>query len=77
MCKECDVVGRPRYCDVKCPFFVKWTTTSVTCEGIMWARCTSQTFSDSADKDFFVKHNCCEINPRCEVYRLLQKKYKK
>lgn len=68
----------PNVNDVKCPFFVRWTKTSVTCEGIMkGSRCTSQTFKDSADRDYYVKHNCCEIEPRCEVYKLLMKRYEK
>ena len=69
-------VKQSPYIDVKCPFLVKWSSTSVTCEGfIPGSRCTTQTFGDKADKDYFVKHNCNTINPRCEVYRLLMKKY--
>lgn len=69
---------RLKYLNIICPFFVKWTTTSVTCEGINpGSRCTSQTFPNWQELDRFVRHNCCIHNPECEIYRLLLKKYEK
>lgn len=69
---------RLRKLKVICPFFVKWNTTSVTCEGIIpGARCTSQTFANENSLALFVRNNCCVFHPECEIYRLLQKKYEK
>lgn len=69
---------RPQQNEIKCPFFVKWTTTSITCEGIMrGARCTSLTFPNENTLSNFARENCCVYEPPCEIFRLLQKMYKK
>lgn len=70
--------GKIKYMDVVCPFFVKWTTTSVTCEGIIpGSRCTTQTFKNWLEMEKFVRLNCCSFSPDCEIYRLLNLKYDK
>ncbi len=64
--------------DVKCPFFKQWTSTSVTCESIMDEVLSIRlTFPREYEKTNFVRENCCQINPMCEVYRLLKEKYEK
>lgn len=69
-------IGQHQYMDVKCPFFVRWTTTSVTCEGVIpGARCTSQTFRNWLDMENYVRKNCCCTYETCIIYKVLMGKY--
>lgn len=69
---------RPHENEIKCPFFVKWTSTSVSCEALEKAgRCMSQTFYNENQLVLFVEANCCSFYPSCKVYKLLQMKYQK
>ncbi len=67
---------RPHENKVKCPFFVKWTTTSVSCEALeAKGRCASQTFYNENALAKFVENNCCSLEPECKLYKLLMEKY--
>ena len=64
--------------NVKCPFFKRWTTTSVSCEGVAaGSRSSTQSFPDMQTADSFIRHNCLKCNPECEIYKALILKYEK
>ena len=70
--------SRLKLYEVKCPFFKRWTSTSVTCEGLaLGSRCSTQSFPDIQRADRFIRENCLKCNPECEIYKALILKYEK
>ena len=69
---------RPKERDIRCPFFIKMTTTSVTCEAVSEkGRYSTLTFANENTFALFAEDNCCKNYPPCKIYQLLQEKYKK
>lgn len=69
---------RTKIFDVKCPFFVSWRTTSVSCESFIKGASTVRiNFPREYEMSNFVRKNCYCINPQCPIYKLLNEKYEK
>lgn len=62
--------------DAKCPFFLRDSKQSITCEGIICGTEMMFRFDGAADKVVYMQENCFRFDSRCEIARLLQEKYK-
>ena len=67
-----------------CPFYMydehasRSTNAAITCEGI-YGRATKTLFKKQRDKDEHAEQFCASIEgcKRCEIYRLVERKYKR
>lgn len=62
---------------VRCPFY-KWDDGKkrITCEGIVEASSIALIYHCKADYECQLMTFCCEHYEKCEIYRLLDEKYK-
>ena len=68
----------------ECPFYMsdepasRYAKASITCEGI-YGRATKTLFNKQSDKDAHGEQFCTSVHrcKNCEIYKLVNKKYKK
>lgn len=61
--------------DVKCPFFRRQTTVSITCEGLTEDSVIRLCFTSGKAKDLQARIFCEKRYKNCEIYTMLEKKY--
>ena len=62
--------------DVKCPFFRSGSKRKISCEGITDECITSLIFISEAERKFHKKVFCDNRYENCEIFRMLEDKYK-
>lgn len=62
--------------DAKCPFFLRDSKRSITCEGVAPGTEMMSRFPSVTDKVAYMRGHCFRFNSGCEIARLLQEKYK-
>ena len=66
---------RPKYI-CNCPFYQKEFKKGICCEAIV-ASASDNTmyFASEAEKDEYIRKHCVKLQPDCELYKLLMRKY--
>ena len=60
---------------VKCPFYLRLSEQSITCEGITDNCVTKTIFNSKKEKRKHRNIFCCNKYQNCEIYGMLEKKY--